>query len=286
MSRRAPVRRWTATTVGLALLVPLAVACSEAEPEGPLATAGHEFATSLPADYLALSDSEVVSQAAAADALLVDVREPAEYSDGHLPGAINVPLRAITRDLGKIPTDREVIVYCRTGYRSAVALTALGLLGYDQVRSFQPGFVGWQQAGWPVSTDLVPAEQHPLPQLPAEMFTAVDEFLTAIPADGHVAGAEATDVAHLVTGDGFVLDVREPDEYAAGRLPGAVNLPLRELVEKLSTIPTDQPVLVYCRSSHRAAIALVLLHVLGRDTTVVFTGGYEAWTYAGGAIES
>jgi rhodanese-related sulfurtransferase len=77
--------------------------------------------------------------------LLVDVREPAEYQVGHIPGALNLPLRELTQHLEQIPHDRPVVLYCSTGYRTGIGVMALHLLGYDNVRGYPPSYQGWKR---------------------------------------------------------------------------------------------------------------------------------------------
>lgn len=79
--------------------------------------------------------------------LLVDVREPAEYAAGHIPGAINIPLRTLTQNLDKIPKNRSVVLYCSSGYRTAMGVMALQMLGYKKVMGFPPSIQGWKAAG-------------------------------------------------------------------------------------------------------------------------------------------
>ena len=86
------------------------------------------------------------------DALVVDVREPAEYAAGHVLGAKNVPLARVedgANDLGK-RKDRPLIVYCDNGNRAGKALAALKKQGFARVVNLTGGLGGWQQAGLPV----------------------------------------------------------------------------------------------------------------------------------------
>lgn len=66
-------------------------------------------------------------------ATLVDVRSPEEYAEGHIEGAVNIPVGDIARRAGEIPKDKPVVVYCRSGVRSARAAGALKAAGYTQV---------------------------------------------------------------------------------------------------------------------------------------------------------
>jgi molybdopterin/thiamine biosynthesis adenylyltransferase/rhodanese-related sulfurtransferase len=79
----------------------------------------------------------------------------------------------------------------------------------------------------------------------------------------------------------LLLDVREPHEYAAGHLPGAVLLPLGELEARAPEIPADQPIVVYCQRGGRSARAAALLRgPLGHTEVQELAGGYEAWQHA------
>ena len=73
----------------------------------------------------------------------------------------------------------------------------------------------------------------------------------------------------------FRSDVRTPAEFAAGALPGAVNIPLDELRDRLSEVP-HAPVVVYCQVGQRGHTATVLLRERGLDA-VNLDGGYRTW---------
>jgi len=77
------------------------------------------------------------------DALLIDVREPYEWNQGHLEGARHVPLGQLHRSLDSIPRDRDVVLYCRSGSRSAHALEMLRGAGYHRAKHLKGGYVAW-----------------------------------------------------------------------------------------------------------------------------------------------
>ncbi|HEU5315449.1 MAG TPA: rhodanese-like domain-containing protein [Chloroflexota bacterium] len=83
-------------------------------------------------------------------ALLVDVREPDEWRSGHAAGARHIPLGQLTRRLAELPEDRELIMVCRSGNRSGMAVGQLRRAGYTQVRNLRGGMVAWQRAGLPI----------------------------------------------------------------------------------------------------------------------------------------
>lgn len=82
---------------------------------------------------------------------ILDVRPEDEFALGHLPGALNIPLAELERRLSELPTDREVIAYCRGPYCvfSVEAVSALRARGY-LVRRLEDGYPEWKAAGLPV----------------------------------------------------------------------------------------------------------------------------------------
>jgi rhodanese-related sulfurtransferase len=82
-------------------------------------------------------------------ALLVDVREPYEYVEGHVPGAELAPMRTVPGLVPSLPTDRPVYLVCATGNRSGHAADYLSSLGIDAV-NVEGGTADWLRAGYPV----------------------------------------------------------------------------------------------------------------------------------------
>lgn len=82
----------------------------------------------------------------------------------------------------------------------------------------------------------------------------------------------------------LLLDVRTPEEFASGHIHGAVNIPVDLLESRLSQIPTDQPIVVYCRSGNRSARASQILAQAG-FAAIYDLGGLIDWTAQGFPIE-
>ena len=78
-----------------------------------------------------------------------------------------------------------------------------------------------------------------------------------------------------------IIDVREYEEFAAGHLPGAINIPRGVLEFKIGTVnecaDKAKPYLVYCRTSGRAALSTVQLQKIGYTGVISMAGGFEAW---------
>lgn len=89
-------------------------------------------------------------------AFVLDVREPAEYVSGHVPGAVLAPMSRITSMLGPVPRDRTVHVICESGNRSGSMADLLTALGYDTL-SVEGGTAAWRAAGHPLVTGQDPS---------------------------------------------------------------------------------------------------------------------------------
>jgi rhodanese-related sulfurtransferase len=79
--------------------------------------------------------------------VVIDVREPAEYAEGHVPGATLIPLRTVPEHVGELPTDNTVYVVCAVGGRSAQAAAFLATRGVDAV-NVDGGTNDWVAAGY------------------------------------------------------------------------------------------------------------------------------------------
>ena len=92
------------------------------------------------------------------DFVVLDVRTPAEFAAGHLPGAVNVDFHApdFEARLGKLDKNRSYLVYCRTGNRSGKALVILERLGFSRGFHLQDGIADWQRRGLPVEPPPAP----------------------------------------------------------------------------------------------------------------------------------
>jgi rhodanese-related sulfurtransferase len=96
------------------------------------------------------------------DAVVIDVREPAEFETGHIPGSINIPRGVLEFQVDAHPAvanvsdpalshkERPIVVVCRTGGRAALSAVNLQRLGFGDVRSIGGGVVAWGEAGLPL----------------------------------------------------------------------------------------------------------------------------------------
>ena len=120
---------------------------------------------------------------------------------------------------------------------------------------------------------------------------AAEAVVDEAPADASALEAlplevSVSEAAELREQGYFVLDVREPEEWEAGHIPGATLIPLGELETRFTELPSDQPILVYCRSGNRSAVGRDFL--LGQNFPAVtsMAGGMNQWISAGYEVET
>lgn len=94
--------------------------------------------------YTTISPDEAMERLASSEPVfLLDVRTPEEYAEGHLAGSVLIPVQELGSRLSEIPTDRTIIVYCRSGNRSADAAGMLAGEGFSDVFNMGEGIRGW-----------------------------------------------------------------------------------------------------------------------------------------------
>jgi rhodanese-related sulfurtransferase len=107
------------------------------------------FISTLPADWHGVAPAAAKAQIDAIQPFILDIREVAEFREGHIAGAVNIPLRTLPANIAKVPRDRPIIVYCRIGHRGALAIPFLRGQGYN-ARSLMGGLNAWTAANLPV----------------------------------------------------------------------------------------------------------------------------------------
>jgi rhodanese-related sulfurtransferase len=123
----------------LAISILILAACA-----APASTAGTSALIS-PASYV----DQFGADQSFDEHILLDVRTPEEFANGHIPGAININVEELSTRMSEIPSDLPVVVYCRSGNRSATAAAMLSGQGYTVYDL--GGIIDWQAAGLPVS---------------------------------------------------------------------------------------------------------------------------------------
>ena len=181
-------------------------------------------------------------------AQLLDTREPTAFKLAHMRGAINVGLDgSYATWCGTILDHDRPVVLIAEPCREVEAATRLGRIGFDNVAGYLAG--GMQPF-------------HDKPDL--------------IERAGHVTAATLREL--IASGPPLLLvDVRTEREWRAGRIDGAINIPLSRLADEVARLPSAWPLVVYCASGYRSAIATSLMLRAGRRAVTDLIGGIDAW---------
>lgn len=151
----AVLRRLALPAALLVAVLALAACAAPADAPSPGSTAGAAAPATAGAAPAALPAEVDVATAAAlrdAGAFILDVRQPDEWVAGHIEGATLIPLGELAGRAGEVPSDRQVVVVCRSGNRSAQGRDVLLAAGLPAVTSMAGGMNDWAASGLPVIT--------------------------------------------------------------------------------------------------------------------------------------
>lgn len=113
----------------------------------------HDLVTAAKAQITEVSVEHAEDACSKAD-IVIDVREPAEYAAGHIKGAVLVPRGVLEFKIAKLPAingaDTNIVLYCQSSGRGALAAKSLAELGYTQVLSITGGYDAWVESGMPI----------------------------------------------------------------------------------------------------------------------------------------
>ena len=141
--------------IPIIILIVLWVVYSLTQPSLPIQSQSHSPTSTLTGvgqqlvyKTISVSDARAMIQSSS-NLLVVDVRTPEEYTQGHLKGAINIPLSDLQLRIGGLEQNRPMLVYCQTGSRSAQASSILVKAGFTQVYNLDGGMTAWINSGYP-----------------------------------------------------------------------------------------------------------------------------------------
>jgi rhodanese-related sulfurtransferase len=201
---------------------------------------------------------------------LLDVRNQSEVEkNGYIAGTTHIPFENLFANLDQLPgKDAEIVIYCASGHRGAIAQMGLALMGYEKVINLGGGFNAWKAAGYAVEGVV-------------DWNAVWGEFFANMPENYYLITAANLNTA-LAENPPFLLDVRETAELEKdGYIEGAVNIPTRQVLDNLDKLPAlDQPIVVYCASGHRGAFIMAALRILGYQNVLNLGGGLGAWKKA------
>ncbi|MHC1782555.1 MAG: rhodanese-like domain-containing protein [Anaerolineaceae bacterium] len=269
-----------------------APAAAEEAPAIDVEALWSELIAALPADkgYGSVAAAKLNEELVEKAPFMLDVREAAEIEkDGFIKDAVNIPVRDVMKNLDKLPAaDQPIVVMCASGHRGGFVLSALKLLGYENVRNLGGGVGAWKKAGLPTEIGK-PAEAKSMtaPEIADEaLFTMLEDFMTNLPEGFYATNSEKLNTA-LVETKPFLLDVRSDKEYdESGYIAGAIHVQFQDLMSNLDKLPAkDSPIVIYCASGHRGAIAQMGLLLMGYEKVTNLGGGLNAWKAAQYPVE-
>ncbi|HEX3571095.1 MAG TPA: MBL fold metallo-hydrolase [Acidobacteriaceae bacterium] len=188
-------------------------------------------------------------------AQILDVREAAEYAQGHLAGSINIGLGGqYATWAGTVLESTWPIVIVAEPGREREAATRLGRIGFDEVK----GYLKQGMAALADRPDLVESS----------------ERVSAVMLAEELGGKAPP----------LLLDVRAPGEWKAGHVDGSLNVPLTQLQKRLGEVPGDRKIAVTCAGGYRSSIAMGILKKSGVKDLEELAGGITAWQAAGQAV--
>jgi hydroxyacylglutathione hydrolase len=208
------------------------------------------LAAAKPRPYSAREAREAIT----AGAFVLDLREVADFGEGHVPGAINVWIdgpQFAERVAGFVPAGARLLLTPSAPSDVERAVQALSRVGIDEIAGYlQRGLIDWRQAGLPVET---------VGQITVHDLSAWHE--------------QEQDV--------LVVDVREPLEWLDGHIAGAMHLPMFEAVRRAAELPAGRPKAVVCAGGLRSSATISALKRVVPGPWFNVTGGMTAWLKAG-----
>ena len=277
-------RRMLFTVLAVLVMVSLFVVPAGAQSGNPVQAAAEKYFASgakniKAADLFAnLNDGD-----ASNDPFRVDIRQAADYANGHIPGAVNMPGGSVftAENLAQLPKDKAIVLNCYTGQTCSQVTAALRMLGYDAYNllygipswgtneKIKYSFTADQSGNYRVSTEA--AQLDGTYEAPKPLGETVEAAAQAY----FPGGFKATKAADLFTNlndgdesnDPVILDMRSAEHYAAGHIPGAVNVAPKDLFTTagLAKLPADKQIVSYCYSGQTASHATAALRMLGYD---------------------
>jgi glyoxylase-like metal-dependent hydrolase (beta-lactamase superfamily II)/rhodanese-related sulfurtransferase len=193
-------------------------------------------------------DYEQVEAALEQGAMLIDGRDPEEFAHGHLRKAINVGLNGRYAEFAGsiVPSDTDIVLVTEPG-QELEGKNRLARIGFDRV-------IGYLEQPYRV------------------MFNHRDEAQVASRLTASAFNERSEEIADLQ-----IVDVRNPGETEHGIVPGAINIPVGQLPNRLGELDVTRPTVVYCAGGYRSSVAASLLRQTGFADVSDIVGGYTAW---------
>ena len=200
-----------------------------------------------------LTVAELDEYAAEKKPLFIDVRDIFAFEKSHIQGAIHIPLELLLQHKNSIPAKRPLVVYDETGKKGHQALRMLLGAGFSDVVNISGGHISLQRQARAAGFETIKIGLLPIVEKSIE---GENEEVRA--AEAALAAKPVADNTPLV------IDVRTRGEFASGAVPGAINIPLDELVNYTDELgSTSRDITLYCASGARSAYGQRILMQLG-----------------------
>lgn len=203
--------------------------------------------------------------------VLVDVRAPADFDEAHITGAVSVPFYRLPKEAAW-PKQTPLVLYC-AGQGCALSYdSALNLIkeGYADVKVLNGGIKEWLLREYPVTRAAKAEAAAPLRE------NTVFKGKTITAKQFYKYLKQVAEPQKNI----YVLDLRSEKEFEAAHLPGAMNIPLERLQEKLKYLPAKAEVVVCDKAAERSVQAVAMLNKAGFPAHAL-TGGIIVWSAAG-----
>ena len=210
-----------------------------------------------------VTTSELDSYVEGKNPVYVDVRDVFAFEKSHIKGAIHLPLELLSQKLSTLPADRSIIVYCEMGKKAHQSLRTLVGAGFKDVTNISGGHTSLQRH----------ARAMGFKNINLELLPVVSKSLTE-----EVEKEEQKTESKKAENNGtLIVDVRTVQEFNTGAYPGALNIPLDDVMQRRNEFGNDlgREIVVYCASGGRSAYAQRQLIQLGY-TNVKNGGGISA----------
>lgn len=211
-------------------------------------------------------------------ATIVDARPARKFKKGHVPGAINIPLRQFDEMTDQLPADKSapLVFYCG-GYKCPLSPKSANkalAMGYTQVRLFQAGFPAWKKAYGDAIGTTASATPAAAPQVEA----GEDEGTISIASFSKLAASNPDDF--------YWYDVRDPEEVESdGTFGKAVIMTVDDVEENVDELPTDKPIVFFCSTGARSGEAYDIVKMKRDDLKIYFLDANVAFNQDGSVPE-
>ncbi|MHC1758926.1 MAG: rhodanese-like domain-containing protein [Negativicutes bacterium] len=205
------------------------------------------------------------------DYYIIDLRSAEDYAKQHVKNAVNLGIVKLAENIGKLPADKTLLLYCYAGQSSALAMAPLKVYGYKAI-FINGGFPSIEQAGFTLDTRSVafaPTDgKAPDDPRAAAVLTGVKANLVAIAKQHSVKTLVISqpDTKELVEGSPskyVFVDLRPKEDYDRGHIKGSISAPLVELRSKVLALPKDKRLILCCKSGQLAAMTTAPLTAEG-----------------------